>query len=169
MPAISFQPEFLDALLSGEKQQTTRAQTSRIKVGDVVRIYNQQRSRIIDKPLRTATEIGMQMIHGMIAAGRYPPFPLDPRGAYYNEKYYVHLLGRVEITDVYDIQPSRMSRYDLDLWARSDGFEDFNADFCDAETWFRMHYGEKWMHQLWTVVRWDGWLERYFEPYEVIR
>ena len=39
MPAISFQHQFLDALLSGAKQQTTRKQTDRIKVGDVCNIY----------------------------------------------------------------------------------------------------------------------------------
>lgn len=166
MPAISFQPEFLDALLSDRKQQTTRPvapvslKRPRFKVGDVAYIYNQQRRRIVDKPLRTATEIGMQMIHGMIAAGRYPPFPLDPRGAYYNEKYYVHFLGRVEITEVFDFNPSEMNWQELEAWAWGDDF----ADFATARCWFEIRYGARWMHRYWTVVRWDGWLERYFEP-----
>jgi hypothetical protein len=61
----------------------------------------------VDKPLRTATEIGMQMIHGMIAAGRYPPFPLDPRGAYYNEN-----------TMCISLAESRSQRYSTSTRAR---------------------------------------------------
>jgi len=58
MPAISFQEEWINKLLNGTKQQTTRQQTARIKVGDVCHIYNQQRKKIISKPLRSLTDEG---------------------------------------------------------------------------------------------------------------
>jgi len=71
--AISFQGEWLDKLLSCDKQQTTRQQTDRFKVGSIMHIYNQQRRRIIDKQLRTPTRIGAAMIFQMIEdEGRYP-------------------------------------------------------------------------------------------------
>jgi hypothetical protein len=155
MPAISFQSEFLDALLSCEKQQTTRAQTSRIKVGDVCTIYNQQRRRITDKALRRLTLKGCFMVHDR-GERDYPEY-----GAYYHS----HFLGKVEITEVYDIHPHLMSDRPLEEWAMADGF----LDFASASCWFEIRYGARWMYQLWTVIRWDGWLERYFEPYEVIR
>ncbi len=115
MHTISFMSEFIDALLSGTKRQTTRAQTSRIKVGDVCTIYDQ---------------------------------------------YYTHLLGKVKITDVIDLHPCDMSQKEIEAWALADGF----SNFATARCWFEIRYGARWMHQWWTVIRWDGWLERYFEP-----
>ena len=160
MPAISFDPKFLDALLSGEKQQTTRAQTSRIKVGDVCTIYNQQRRRIMDKPLRRLTDEGYYKME-QLSNRNYPTVPSTNPIL----QYPAHFLGKVEITEIYEIHPHLMSDRPLEEWARADGF----PDFASARCWFEIRYGARWMHQLWTVVRWEGWLERYFEPYEVIR
>lgn len=43
MPALSFKLGFLDARLNASKKQTTRKPTGRIKVGDVVNVYLEQR------------------------------------------------------------------------------------------------------------------------------
>ena len=166
MPALSFQGEWLRKLLSGTKQQTTRPLTDRIKVGDICNIYNQQRRRIADKPMRKMTAIGMEMvlqkrtIHHDIRT--YPPVHPD---SWIRGLYYAHFLGKVEITEVYDLYP-----YDAPLdsvladWAHADGFDTFE----DADVWFMKRYGEEWDLMHWTVIRWDGWTERYFEP-EAIR
>ena len=62
MPAISFQRQFLDALLRGDKQQTTRKHTDRIKVGDTAQIYVEQRSSLTGKPIRVMTGAGTTAI-----------------------------------------------------------------------------------------------------------
>ena len=157
MPAISFQEEWLDKLLSGSKQQTTRQQTDRIKVGDVCSVYNQQRRRIIDKALRGLTDFGYgQMTQLSHRNGKYPPLPFtNPI-----RQYPAHLLGKVKIAQVRDIVPLETYGNDLNAWAVADGF----ADIATARRWFESRYGEEWMHQRWTVIRWNGWQERYFEP-----
>ena len=134
MPALSFQEEWLDKLLSGSKQQTTRPQTNRIKVGDVCTIYNQQRQRITGKPLYPTTYDGRQIISAYIKAGKYPEetsFELDTyRTSFGLSYYYAHLLGKVKITEVYDIYPIEMSEAELTLWAMADGFDSFASARC---------------------------------------
>lgn len=154
MPAISFQREFLDALLRGDKQQTTRRQTDRIKVGDVCSIYVEQRSRITDKPERLLTADGVRMMTQKTAEGSYP-YPRE----WCTNMYHAHFLGKFEITGVSDIHPCEMSYAALEIWARKDGF----SGIADANEWFTERYGDDWWHQIWTVIRWDGWLERYFK------
>ena len=148
MPTILFQHQFLDALLRGDKQQTTRKQTDRIKVGDVVHIYIDQRSRIIDKPLRRLTKNGI----AMMPMDRYPFPSINP------PMHYAHFLGKVEITEVYDMCPCDNSA--RSAWAKADGFTNFGC----ADTWFTERYGHEWYQQTWTVIKWNGWAERYFEP-----
>lgn len=160
MPALTFQPTFLDALLRGDKQQTTRPLTDRFKVGDVCHVYNQQRRRIIDKPLRTPTRVGAGMIFQMIEdEGRYPRPECDKSFGYSIDPYYAHFLGKVIITEVYDIHPCDISLDALTKWAQDDGFK----DLADADIWFTKRYGDCWDTQYWTVVCWHGWIERYFE------
>lgn len=158
MPALSFQEEWIDKLLSDTKQQTTRPQTSRIKVGDIVHVYNQQRRRITDKPPRLLTATGLQMFRE-----GYPFVKTDR----HEEGHHAHFLGKVAITEVYertfDMMLIRRSGHEwrmANAWARSDGFK----DFWGADTWFTAKHGDDWMQQTWTVIRWNGWLERYFEP-----
>ena len=157
MPAISFQEMWLDALLSGRKKQTTRA-NDRIKVDDICNIYNQQRRRIMDKPLRQMTPRGIEVMYE-----RWYPLTPDelPEGT-----YYAHFLGKVEIAETYSVRPSKMHGVELAvwavMWAHNDGFK----SFLDANEWFTMNYGDDWMDRTWHVIRWDGWLERYFEPNE---
>ena len=166
MPALSFQEKWLDKLLSSTKQQTTRQQTARIKVGDVCSIYNQQRRRIIDKALRGLTDFGYgQMDRLSKRNGKYPPLPFtNPI-----RQYPAHLLGKVKITEVYDIHPCGMTDGELKAWAVADGFTDSaNLGFTEvelADMWFRAHHRDDgWRRRTWTVIRWDGWQERYFEP-----
>lgn len=169
MPAISFQSEFLDSLLSGEKQQTTRPvppdppKRPRFKVGDVAHVYNQQRSMIDKKPLRRLTPGGKEILP---ALRRLREWPMYYHGYESNwTYYYAHFLGKVEITEVYDILPSTLSGNELEVWAMRDGFDCWG----DAFMWFESRYDDDWMEDMFTVCRWDGWQERYFEPYEVIR
>lgn len=171
MPALSFQGEWLDKLLSGSKQQTTRSQTNRIKVGDICNIYNQQRKKIVSKPLRQLTDWGYGKMVRLANLGqrKYPPVPL----LHQPQQYPAHFLGKVRITAVYEIHPCEMSKSDLQDWARADGFKDFHPTvippdrlYDGANMWFQRRYGEDWMRQAWTVIRWNGWIERYFEPGE---
>ena len=156
MPALSFQGMWLDDLLSGRKKQTTRA-TDRTKVGHVCSIYNRQRCQINTKPLRKLTPEGDEMMRER----EYPRVRKLPEGT-----YYAHFLGKVKIAEVYDIHPRKMSKEDLRAWAKADGFEDSaNLGFTPlelADIWFRSRYGDDWMDHTWTVIRWGGWLERYF-------
>lgn len=173
MPAHTFGLEWLDPLLRGDKQGTTRPQSTRIKVGDIVHIYNQQRRRIADKPMRTMTELGREMIRLKRAVRydirTYPPVHPD---TWVHGRYYAHFLGKVRIAEVYDIHPCEMSEEELKAWARADGFKDFEPHCIDlnfrhesyANWWFANRYGNAWMQRWWTVERWAGWLERYFEP-----
>jgi len=157
MPAISFQRQFLDALLLGTKQQTTRKQTDRIKVGDICNIYIEQRRRIRDKPLRRMTHIGVDRMY----VRGYPMIP-----EFHQAMYHAHFLGKVEIAKVYLFCPVEMATFELEEWAQADGFKDPNLGFTDfeiADTWFRSRYGDDWMRKTWTVIKWDGWKERYFE------
>lgn len=167
MPALSFQEEWINKLLRGDKQQTTRPQTDRIKVGDIVHIYNQQRRRITDKPMRMLTASGIEAMHER-------GYPFVPE--FLNAHYHAHLLGKVEISEVFDITPSEMSGAERNEWAIADGFNGFHPwssissngiqQDIGANMWFLDRYGDGWMTQTWTVIRWDGWLERYFEPEE---
>lgn len=162
MPAISFNKEFLDALLRGDKQQTTRKQTDRIQVGDICHIYIEQRGRIMNKPLMRLTDIGFDVMrerHSMMTS------------QIIEREFYAHFLGKVKITGVHDIRPSEMSREELAAWALADGFSNFDPIIITPESidqsanwWFSYRYGNDWMQQMWTVIRWDGWTERYFEP-----
>lgn len=142
MPALSFQGGWLDKLLSGSKKQTTRSRTTRIKVGDIVNVYNQQRGRIVDKPLRRLTADGMRR---------------DKVREYPNHDY-AHFLGKVIIVEVYDMIPAANSI--RSTWAKEDGFDNFAC----ADTWFTQQYGNQWDEMPWTVIKWDDWYERYFEP-----
>ena len=153
MPALSFQEEWLNKLLRGDKQQTTRPQTDRIKVGDIVSMYNQQRRRIIDKPEHKLTALGFDVMHN-----RHCMSTVQLREG----MFHAHLLGKVEISEVFDITPSEMHWQALEAWAWADGFK----DFATARCWFEIRYGAQWMKKTWTVIRWDGWLERYFKPEE---
>lgn len=148
MPAISFQGEWLDMLLSSSKQQTTRKQTGRVKVGDIAHIYIEQRRRIADKPPRPMTCVG----HDVMCERSYPK-------AFGQVSYPAHFLGKVVITEVRDIRPCELSKTELVEWAWDDGFDTFS----DANTWFTDKYGDEWMFRAWTVIRWGGWAERYFE------
>ena len=151
MPALSFQEEWLDKLLRGDKQQTTRPQTTRIWIGDpIVHIYNQQRRRIADKPLRLLTKAGI----AMMPMDRYP-FPSNNP-----PMHYAHFLGKVEITEVYDFVPMETHETELEAWAHADGFE----DMINASDWFTHRYSNDWVYQTWTVIKWNGWTERYFKP-----
>ena len=171
MPALSFQGEWLDALLSSGKQQTTRPQTDRFKIGDVCHIYNQQRRRITDKVMRRVTPLGEEVILEKIVGGAYPKIP--DRVVVVPE-YYAHFLGKVEITKVYLFVPVEMATFELQNWAQADGFKNFhptNQIFTKgihegdgANMWFQRRYGDNWMHKTWTVIQWHGWMERYFEP-----
>jgi len=159
MPALSFQEMWLDALLSGRKKQTTRA-TDRIKVGHVCSIYNEQRKQITAKPLRKLTIEGDEMMRER----EYPRVRKLPEGT-----YYAHFLGKVKIIDVHSMIPSEMSWEDLEAWAWADGFDGFSRvdPFGDehkinANEWFTKQYGDNWMDRTWYVIRWGGWLERYF-------
>lgn len=131
----------------GDKQQTTRKLTDRIKVGDICHIYIEQRNKIIGKPLRRLTRSGL--------ASR-PDRENNERTSCPNHDY-AHFLGKVIITEVYDHVPNCNST--LCAWAKADGFDDFAA----ADTWFTQQYGDDWMQRPWTVIRWGGWTERYFE------
>ena len=162
MPALSFGEKWLDALLSGSKRQTTRPQTDRIKEGAVCTIYNQQRRRIVDKPLRQMTHRGIEMM-------KVREYPFIPE--FHQARYHAHLLGKVEITEVYDIHPCEMAEAELKTWAVADGFKGFHPQtvppdrlYDGANMWFQRQYGDDWMQRQWTVGRWDGFLERYFEP-----
>jgi len=149
MPAISFQEMWLDDLLSGRKQQTTRPQTDRFKVGNIAQLYIEQRRRIIDKPLRHMTVAGSGMVYDR-------GYPLLKGLGHHTTEYHAHFLGKVEITEVYDMIP--YGNPIRSIWAKEDGFDDFTA----ANTWFTKQYGDDWMLRTWTVVRWNGWVERYF-------
>lgn len=158
MPALSFQEEWLLKLLNGTKQQTTRQQTERIKAGDICNIYNQQRKEIIKKPLRNLTDEGygkMAQLSHRSQGKHYPEVPFTTPA----RQYPAHFLGRVKVIEVYDINPSEMTGDELDVWAWADGFDDFDPA---AGWWFMRNYGEDWINQTWTVIRWDGWQERYF-------
>ena len=149
MSALSFQGEWLKPLLFGFKQQTTRPQTDRIKVGAVCHIYNQQRRRIADKPEMRLTGAGIET---MVAR-----YGMTKRQKLLNV-FHAHFLGKVIITEVYDmLLPHNSHR---NAWARADGFDNFTC----ADTWFTDQYGDGWVDMWWTVIRWDGWLEQYFEP-----
>lgn len=157
MPAISFMPEFLDAILRGAKCQTTRQLTYRLKEGDTVNAYIQQRKAVRSKPPRKLTVEGyaeMKRI-GRIAKKNYPPVPITlPRW------YPAHFLGRFSVKEIYELHPLKQSPEELDEWAIEDGFEDFYA----ADTWFLNHHGADWMDFAYTVIRWDGLFDRYFKP-----
>ena len=154
MPVLSFQERWLDKLLKGEKQQTTRPQTDRIKKGAVCTIYNQQRRHITSKPTRRMTQRGMEVMkeRGYPFVNEFYP-------------YHAHLLGKVKITEVYDMRHA-IGTFPIGLeeWALKDGFD----TYLQADAWFTKRYGKNWLYQNWTVIQWDSWLERYFEPMEAI-
>ena len=160
MPAISFNRQFLDALLRGDKQQTTRKQTDRIKVGDTAQIYIEQRARITGKPIRVMTGAGMYAIANRVNDAQYN-YPAEclasPFRDNFERGYYAHILGEVNITEVYDMCPCDNSA--RSTWAKDDGFTNFGC----ADKWFTERYGDEWYQQTWTVIRWAGWTERYFE------
>ena len=155
MPALSFNSEWLDRLLTDEKQQTTRPQNTRFHAGDLAHIYIEQRRRIMDKPLRRMTYAGIDMVYDR----GYPFIP-----EFHKAIYHAHFVGRVKITKVYDIHPVTMSLPQFKEWALADGF----ADTLAAEDWFLNQYGEDWKDHRWTVLQWTEWKERYFQPGEVV-
>lgn len=155
MPAQSYQLMWLDPLLLSEKEQTTRPQTDRFHVGDTTHIYIQQRRRIIDKPLRRLTYAGIDMVHDR----GYPFIP-----EFHKAIYHAHFLGKVVLTEVYDTCFCDFSHAELEAWALADGFPDTTS----AEAWFLDQYGCDYPNDLYTVTRWHGWKERYFQPGEVV-
>lgn len=161
MPAISFSPEFLDAILAGTKCQTTRRPTNRFREGMTVNAYTQQRKAILHKPPRNLTEAGLAEMRRMrgIAKKNYPPVPTVPPW-----RYPAHFLGRFIITDVAEFHPSLVSPDELDEWAVLDGF----VDFYYADAWFIEHHGADWMDFSYTWIRWGGLFDRYFEPLEAV-
>lgn len=174
MPAISFERMWVDDLLSDRKPQTTRPETDRFKVGDIAHIYIEQRGKITDKPLRTCTKDGAFYTRELMnCRPHYPQSFFDSSGdkvwahlldwGPFRVQYYAHFLGKVEITDVQQFMPSEYYGDEgADIvaeWAKLDGFKDFAA----ADEWFSKRY-EYWLDTAWTVIRWGGWIERYFEP-----
>jgi len=166
LPALSFQRGFVDDLLSGRKQQTTRPQTDRFKVGGILHIYIEQRNKIIDKPIRQMTGIGTTAMADRVNDTNYN-YPLScgiipDRKLGDMPSYYAHFLGKVEITDVQRFMPSEHWGDEgadiIETWARLDGFKDFAA----ADEWFSSRY-KYWLDTEWTVIGWNGWIERYFE------
>lgn len=173
MVARSFEPIFIDDLLSSDKEQTTREPTPppkppRVKVGDAMQIYVLQRVPIVDKPVRQMTAIGTTVMADRVNDPKYnypAECPIMPTGLRYDVPYYyAHFLGIVEITEVYDFVPMDTHEVELKAWAQADGFK----DMFDASHWFTNRYGNDWIYRTWTVSRWDGWVERYFEPAGVI-
>lgn len=169
MVAISFHKEFLDDLLRCNKQQTTRLtsvahKVPRIKVGDIAQIYIKQRQSIVTKPVRQMTSTGTKVVAGRVddINYHYPPSCQVAEGSKYVDMpaYYAHFIGKVEIVEVYKIKPSEMSGKEVEAWAIADGFK----DFYHADMWFLRQYDGRWVDKSWTVSRWVGWLERYFEP-----
>ena len=160
MPALSFQREFVDTLLRGDKQQTTRPQTDRFKVGGIAQIYIEQRRRITEKPIRRMTVAGSGVVYER-------GYPLMKGYGHHTTNYHAHFLGKVEITEVYMFKPWMHKGHGrhiyFEMWARADGFKNFHA----ADEWFTERYGDDWMQRTWTVIRWNGWQERYFEAGEV--
>ena len=158
MPALFTPADWLDKLLSSTKKQITIPQTDRIKIDDIVNFYNGG-GRIMDKPLRETTWEGYEFISGMIDdEGVYPRPACDALGGYCLDVYPAHLLGKVVITEVYDMIPAYNST--RSQWAKADGFDNFTC----ANSWFSKRYGADWMQTPWTVIRWGGWIKRYFEP-----
>lgn len=173
MVAISFHKEFLDDLLRCDKQQTTRLtpmapKVPRIKVGDIAQIYIKQRQAITSKPVRQMTSAGTTTIANRVddINYHYPAGCPAVEGSKYGDmpSYYAHLLGKVEIIESYEIQPNKMSDDELEAWAQADGFK----NFAYADMWFMRQYDGRWMERTWTVSRWVGWSERYFEPMVVV-
>lgn len=170
MSAISFKREWITALLTGDKKQTTRrpppeGKPPRFVVGDLASIYIEQRGRIANKPLYPTTAQGRAMIFQKILDGKYPCLPTfieEDRVRYTDLGHYcAHFLGIVRITEVATICPAEMSGEDLESWAWADGFCDFDA----GDRWFVKHHSDKaWADQTWDVVRWSRWEYRYFDP-----
>jgi len=174
MVAISFHEEFLDALLRCDKQQTTRLtpkppKAPRIKTGDTAQIYIKQRQEITSKPVRQMTRAGTTIIADRVNDANYhypakcPPSPPHHSTPVTLSLYYAHFIGIVEIVEVYQIHLSEMSGEEREAWAKADGFKDFSH----ANLWFYQQHGKYWKKLSWTVIKWNGWLERYFEPIEV--
>lgn len=69
-----------------------------------------------------------------------------------------HFLGKVVIHSVFEFIPAQSCWQSV--WAHRDGFDNFTC----ADTWFKEHYGDGWMDEVWTVISWPGWGERYFDP-----
>lgn len=165
MVAISFHEEFLDALLRDDKQQTTRQapkaqKVPRIKVGDTAQIYIKQRQAITSKPVRQMTSAGTTIIADRVNDENYL-YPADcPTSPHPQPTYYAHFIGTVEIVEAYQIHPGEMSREELEAWSQADGFK----DRAHANQWFMEQHGKYWKKLSWTVIKWNSWLERYFEP-----
>lgn len=172
MPALSFHREWIDALLTGNKTQTTRkpqaeGKPPRLKVGDLCHIYVEQRGKINAKPQYPTTVRGREVVLTKMIDGKYPilasmSLSLPPRYSDIRE-YYAHFLGIVEVTEAFTIKPSTMTGENLEAWAWADGFFNFDA----GDRWFVKHHtNETWMDQRWNVYRWGKWTEKYFEPKE---
>jgi len=157
MPAQSFDPRFINALLSCEKQQTTRKPSPRhkpprIKINDTVQVYVDQRKPIRSKPLLELTGLGRLVMCRLSQIGKknYPA----PDSC----MYYAHYLGKIVVSDIFEIVPSSMSGEALEAWAWADNFKDFDA----ADAWFTDRYDAAWVDRVWTVQQWHGWIEQYF-------
>jgi len=160
MPALSFKPEWVDDLLACRKLQTTRkpalpGKPPRIKEGDLCNVYISQRGRILDKPIRSMTPSGHEVMMRLSedSTKSYPPPGQETL------QYFAHFIGKIEVTEVYEFCPAEMSTAALEGWAALDGFEDFDR----GDMWFVRHYGDGWIDQQWSAIRWDAWAVRYFE------
>ena len=173
MPALSFRREWINALLTGDKTQTTRRPTpagkpSRFTVGDTASIYIEQRGKITSKPIYQTTKPGRVLFFQKVLDGVYPSITANnpDHSTCYTDfgQYYAHFLGTVKIVEVKTIQPSQMTGEDLEAWAWADGFYDFD----EGDRWFVKHHSTTtWSKQTWEVIRWNSWEQRYFEPTEV--
>ena len=167
MPALSFKREWIQALLTGSKTQTTRRprigrrKAPRIKEGDNVHVYVEQRRPISEKPVYPTTKNGRTLIYQKILDGRYPS-PVEDTISYTDlGSYYAHFLGIVEVTRILTLHPCDLTHDEKQEWAWADGFSDFDT----GDKWFVKHHTDyAWTEQAWDVIQWSGWEKRYYEP-----
>lgn len=166
MTSLSFDPVFLDPLLRCDKQQTTHPQTMRFGVGDVAQMYITQNQPLTSKPIRRMTGLGTTLVADRAGDPKYHYDPRCPLAESYAlgdiPSYYAHFLGKVRITEVEHVKVG--SIWNRNTWAQKDGFQNFEIARC----WFESRYGAHWLKRTFTVLRWDGWIERYFEPPESV-
>lgn len=164
MPALSFKREWIDALLTGDKLQTTRKPRlgkPSVTVGDHVHVYVEQRGKIDSKPVYPTTPNGAFLIHQKILDGKYPNPVAGIAQRIDLDFYYAHYLGIVIVSAVETIHPSEMTSDELEDWAWRDGFRDFD----EGDLWFIRHHSDiSWSMQAWDVIRWTEWETLHYLP-----